>query len=170
MPRLPVDGKKVIEYRVTLGAKERQLLDDAQTAYSFKNISTPIITAINDNTTLLLISGLLALLLPKWLPEDWEIITEDMTLPQVQDWLEIQNIAGAGGGALIGSVAGPVGAIIGAILGSYGVEIAEDVIDDTKRNTAITAGIMVLTTTLRRLGRSLQPDGSSSGGGGGGGF
>jgi len=158
MPRLPVDGKKVVEHRITLGAKERQLLESAETAYSFRNVSTPIITAINDNTTLLLIAGLLGLALPNWLPDDWEVITENMTVSQVGDWLELQNLAGAGGGALIGSVAGPVGAIIGAVLGSYGVEIAEDVYDDTKRNTAITAGLMVLTTTLRRLGTALQPD------------
>ena len=33
MPRLPVDGKKVIEHRITLGSKERMLLQDAVTSY-----------------------------------------------------------------------------------------------------------------------------------------
>jgi hypothetical protein len=33
MPRLPVDGKKVVEHRITLGSKERMLLQDAVTSY-----------------------------------------------------------------------------------------------------------------------------------------
>ena len=33
MPRLPVDGKKVIEHRITLGGKERELLADIATSY-----------------------------------------------------------------------------------------------------------------------------------------
>jgi hypothetical protein len=33
VPRLPVDGKKVVEYRITLGSKERMLLQDAVTSY-----------------------------------------------------------------------------------------------------------------------------------------
>jgi len=28
MPRLPVDGKKVIEHRITFGTKERELIED----------------------------------------------------------------------------------------------------------------------------------------------
>ena len=33
MPRLPVDGKKVVEHRITLGTKERQLIE----SYVFAN-------------------------------------------------------------------------------------------------------------------------------------
>jgi len=33
MPRLPVDGKRVIEHRITLGGKERELLADIATSY-----------------------------------------------------------------------------------------------------------------------------------------
>ena len=39
MPRLPVDGKKVIEHRITLGTKERQLLQDLTTSYRIDAIS-----------------------------------------------------------------------------------------------------------------------------------
>tara|TARA_R100001086_G_C11827929_1_gene255868 strand:+ start:1211 stop:1585 length:375 start_codon:yes stop_codon:yes gene_type:complete len=39
MPRLPVDGKKVIEHRITLGTKERQLLQDVATSYRIDAIS-----------------------------------------------------------------------------------------------------------------------------------
>jgi hypothetical protein len=39
MPRLPVDGKKVIEHRITLGTKERELLQDMTTSYRIDAIS-----------------------------------------------------------------------------------------------------------------------------------
>jgi len=156
MPRLPVDGVKVIEHRITFGAKEREILESTTTAYSFRNVSTPIITAINDNTTLLLIAGLIGLVLPSWLPDDYETITEGLGFDGVKDWLEIQNLAGAGAGAYAGSVAGPVGAIIGAILGSYGVEVAEDVLDPQKQAVAATAALIVLKNTLNRLGRGIS--------------
>ena len=32
MPRLPVDGKKVIEHRITLGTKEREIFDHISTS------------------------------------------------------------------------------------------------------------------------------------------
>lgn len=44
MPRLPVDGKKVIEYRHTLGTYERQMLNDIAVSYR--------ISAINPETIL----------------------------------------------------------------------------------------------------------------------
>ena len=33
MPRLPVDGKKVVEHRITLGTFERNMLQDIATSY-----------------------------------------------------------------------------------------------------------------------------------------
>jgi len=40
MPRLPVDGTKVIEHRITFGTKERQLLESYQEAYIVGNVGT----------------------------------------------------------------------------------------------------------------------------------
>ena len=37
MPRLPVDGKKVQEFRVTLGTKERELLEDLTTSFRIQS-------------------------------------------------------------------------------------------------------------------------------------
>lgn len=37
-PRLPVDGKKVIEHRITLGRIEREILRDAATSYRIQSI------------------------------------------------------------------------------------------------------------------------------------
>ena len=39
MPRLPVDGKKVIEHRITLGGKEREILADLATSYRIDAIA-----------------------------------------------------------------------------------------------------------------------------------
>lgn len=39
MPRLPVDGKKVIEHRITLGTLERTILQDFATSYRIDSIS-----------------------------------------------------------------------------------------------------------------------------------
>lgn len=38
MPRLPVDGKKVVEHRITFGTKERDLIQDISTSYRIQAI------------------------------------------------------------------------------------------------------------------------------------
>jgi len=38
LPRLPVDGKKVVEHRITFGTKERDLLQDISTSYRIQAI------------------------------------------------------------------------------------------------------------------------------------
>lgn len=58
MPRLPVDGKKVIEYRMTLGTYERERLDQLVTSIQVKNIGDPIVAIMKDisaTATLLII-------------------------------------------------------------------------------------------------------------------
>ena len=151
MPRLPVDGTKVIEHRITLGGKEREVLESAMTAYSFRNVADPVVKAINDNTTLLLIAALLGLTLPSVLPDDWPEITENMTYQEIKDWLEIQNLAGALGGAAAGTaVGGPVGGLIGAILGSIGVEVGEDVAGEI--SSAGTAAAITLSNLFNKIG------------------
>ena len=41
MPRLPVDGKKVIEHRITFGTKEREILADLSTSYRIEALKVP---------------------------------------------------------------------------------------------------------------------------------
>ena len=41
MPRLPVDGRKVIEHRITFGTLERELLRDATTSYRLQSLKIP---------------------------------------------------------------------------------------------------------------------------------
>jgi hypothetical protein len=130
MPRTPVDGKKVIEYRVTLGGKERQLLDEITTAYQVKNIGGTIGNILGNPA----IIGLISLAVIAWvnskLDPDWEEIIQDMTPDQLKDWLETQNLVGSGIGALIGGIlAGPFGAIGGAVVGGVAVEGGEAALD-----------------------------------------
>lgn len=39
MPRLPVDGKKVVEHRITFGTKERELIQDLSTSYRIQSLN-----------------------------------------------------------------------------------------------------------------------------------
>ena len=59
MPRLPVDGKKVIEHRITFGTKERELLDSLTTTMAFKNVATPTVSLLKDVTGMIIFVGLL---------------------------------------------------------------------------------------------------------------
>tara|TARA_Y100001937_G_scaffold73851_1_gene100493 strand:- start:1639 stop:2076 length:438 start_codon:yes stop_codon:yes gene_type:complete len=60
MPRLPVDGKKVVEHRITFGTKERDLMEGALVAFQFNRIATPILNALQDVSFLLFAGGVLA--------------------------------------------------------------------------------------------------------------
>tara|TARA_Y100000296_G_C5122914_1_gene231359 strand:+ start:99 stop:506 length:408 start_codon:yes stop_codon:yes gene_type:complete len=59
VPRLPVDGKKVIEHRITFGTKERELLDSLTTTLAFKNIATPTVSLLKDVTGMIIFVGLM---------------------------------------------------------------------------------------------------------------
>jgi len=48
MPRLPVDGKKVVEHRITLGTKERQLIESYVFANQINQISEPAVEILKD--------------------------------------------------------------------------------------------------------------------------
>ena len=130
MPRSPVDGKKVIEYRVTLGGKERQLLDEVTTAYQVKNIGGTIGNILGNPAIIGLISiGLIAWVNSK-LDPDWEEIIADMTPDQLKDWLETQNLVGGGIGSLIGLLFGGLpGALVGGVVGGVAVEGGEAALD-----------------------------------------
>ena len=64
MPRLPVDGKKVIEHRITLGGKERELLADLATSYRIDAISgnDSVVEVLGDGTKVLAALGTLGAL------------------------------------------------------------------------------------------------------------
>ena len=116
MPRLPVDGKKVVEYRITLGQKERDMVDTLITGITVKNVSNPIVSILKDNTALVALYVFLVALYPKWakdlgLPDDWAEITEPMNPSQIAEYAQ-NNVDYLEGG-------GPIGAGLGALIGRY---------------------------------------------------
>jgi hypothetical protein len=60
VPRLPVDGKKVVEHRISFGTKERELAEGALAAYQFNRVGTPIVAALSDVSFLVFVGGVLA--------------------------------------------------------------------------------------------------------------
>lgn len=52
MPRLPVDGKKVIEHRITFGTKERDLIQQISNTYRIGQVAGPTVEVLKDSTAL----------------------------------------------------------------------------------------------------------------------
>ena len=57
MPKVKPD--QVIRHEIVLGRADRELLTDVVTAYQINRIGTPLVNLLNDNTSLLVIAGLL---------------------------------------------------------------------------------------------------------------
>ena len=64
MPRLPVDGKKVIEHRITFGTKERDMLEGALGGYQFNKVATPVVAGMSDVSFMITLAGILAIYFP----------------------------------------------------------------------------------------------------------
>jgi hypothetical protein len=64
MPRLPVDGKKVIEHRITFGTKERDMIESALTAFQFNRVATPVVAGMSDVSFMLVAGSLLTIFFP----------------------------------------------------------------------------------------------------------
>jgi hypothetical protein len=65
MPRLPVDGKKVVEHRITFGTKERDMIEGALAAFQFNRVATPVVAGMSDMSFMLVLGGLLAIYFPE---------------------------------------------------------------------------------------------------------
>jgi len=65
MPRLPVDGKKVVEHRITFGTKERDMMESALAAFQFNRIASPVVAGMSDVSFMLVLGGLLAIYYPE---------------------------------------------------------------------------------------------------------
>ena len=65
MPRLPVDGKKVVEHRITLGTKERSILEDISASYRIEAITgkDSVVETFSDSSKLLGVLGTIGLVL-----------------------------------------------------------------------------------------------------------
>jgi len=51
MPRSPVDGKKVIEHRISLGTYERNMLNDIALSYRIQALNPKVILDVLDDPT-----------------------------------------------------------------------------------------------------------------------
>ena len=111
MPRKPTD--EVIEHRITLGAYERQIVSDLAGSYQFNRIATPVISFVNDNTSLLLIGTIIGVSLDKILSEpNWRDIVTELS-------------GGAVGGLIAGLLSGGLAIPVGVAAGVAAVEVAE---------------------------------------------
>ncbi len=74
MPRLPVDGKKVIEHRISLGTYERERLDTITASWSFGRVLDPIVGLISNPyaiaSTVALLEALGVLNIRGWIKEN----------------------------------------------------------------------------------------------------
>jgi len=52
VPRLPIDGTKVKEFRLTLGTFERERIDTLITAIAINRVSTPLVALLSDVSAL----------------------------------------------------------------------------------------------------------------------
>ena len=158
--------------RVELQQKERELLDTYTTAYAVKSWSEPVVNILKDVTATLTIIGILVVLLGdklnKYLPTGWPALTSEMTKEEIMDWLEVQNLVGAGIGGVIGIVLGGLlgsffglpgivagagtGGIAGAAAGSYTVEELEELNKELKKARELSeiAGGILLYHALER--------------------
>lgn len=62
MPRLPVDGNKVVEHRITLGQYEREQLDTITTGYAVGRVAEPLVALLSDVSALVALTSLLEIL------------------------------------------------------------------------------------------------------------
>ena len=58
MPRLPVDGNKVVEHRITLGQYEREQLDTISTGYAVGRVAEPLVALLSDVSALVALTGI----------------------------------------------------------------------------------------------------------------
>ena len=92
MPRLPVDGKKVVEHRITFGTKERELIDQFSLSYRINSVAPSFAEIVKDATALYAIGVAIEIIFDVDLP--FIVTTDDAQelwdglLP---DWLKRQQ-------------------------------------------------------------------------------
>ena len=159
--RLPVDGKKVIEHRISLGTFERNMLSDFVATKSFQNAATPIISLMKDVTGMATLYLVLNFMFPNWtLGLDLDAITQDGKNPKgLRDYLEINNIAGSVIGIGIAGFAtgglSIIPSIIGAVAGNIFVEGAEEVEEDIKSAVTPAYRSMIIMLSLRNAAKNV---------------
>jgi hypothetical protein len=83
-----VDGKKVIEHRVTLGTKERQLLGDWVNSNSFNKIAEPVVAGMSDVSFMLTVGAIIAIWFPNIVLPDFADATTDKVVKAIDKGLK----------------------------------------------------------------------------------
>ena len=169
MPRLPVDGKKVQELRITMGEKERMLAEDLISSIRINQISTPLVDLLKDVTGTATVALLIGYVFPNFLINNATGLeyTKDQVMNKDEssliDYIEIQNIAAIGAvGALAfftGGLSLGAAAVVGILGGTVAAEGAEEVVQDVqgaKRAAQKQARLLKLYFTLTESNRSLS--------------
>ena len=168
MQRLPVDGKKVVEHRITLGTKERQLLGDAVPRHNCNRSITPIFDLMKEVSGRAALYILLNSLFPRW--------ADGLNLDELDgrdnkgifDYFETQNIVlSAAGVGLTGLLTGGLGfgAIFAGVLfgqaaaegGEAAVGYTQDVIDAFKASQKPEQAVFLM-LQLRRSYKKIYDD------------
>lgn len=94
MPRLPVDGKKVVEHRITLGTKERELLGDLSTSYRVNVLKIPEVLDFLDNPTNVIKFMYSIATIAEILGVETGLPTV-ADIPEVVEWFQTRDVTGA---------------------------------------------------------------------------
>ena len=152
---------ETVVHRVELGTWERNHLEGLLASRAWANAVGPIVDLLTSKVAMgAILVGLVTGLIPG-LPGDWMEQTEGMSIAQVKDWLEPQNLLALGGGILAGGILGlgSLPALVIGLLAFAGVEASEDVIEwatdpggaSKDARLGLAATLMVATTTYRNL-------------------
>jgi len=127
MPRLPVDGKKVIEHRITFGTKEREIIESLSTSYAIKSVFPSFATILTDATALYAIGVLIEIIFKVDLP--YIYTTDDaqqlwQSLKESLQTLEVDR--GMREGSLVGGIGGLWDQISYVLSGGLNKKFGED--------------------------------------------
>ena len=126
MPKVPPDHTERVEF--VLGKAERQIVNDAAFAYQFSRIMNPIVGLLSSPVAMISVIALILTFFQRYLPDGFLDDVKDMTIGQIADYMEAQNIFLGGLFGLAGLVFGGFpGAILGVIIGSAAAEELEDI-------------------------------------------
>jgi len=150
MPKVPPDHTERVEF--VLGKAERQIVNDAAFAYQFSRIMNPFVGLLSSPVAMISVIALILTFFSKYLPDGFLDDVKDMTIGQIADYMEAENIILGGLFGLIGLFFGGwKGGVVGIIIGSAAAEELEDVaaeIDWESTENRRRAGAVIVKTLV----------------------
>jgi len=150
MPKVPPDHTERVEF--VLGKAERQIVNDAAFAYQFSRIMNPVVGLLSSPVAMISVIALILTFFSKYLPDGLLDAVKDMTIGQIADYLEAENIFLGGLFGFFGLFLGGFpGAILGVVIGSAAAEELEDVaaeIDWESTENRRRAGAVIVKTLV----------------------